>query len=447
MAASHLTVSIDERTRLARTRLGEQVLGKWRLDRLIGVGGMAAVFEATHHNGNRVAIKILHPDLAGFEEIRERFLAEGYAANRVSHSGVVAVRDEGTTADGAVFLVMDLLRGQTLAERLDDGREPFCVGEVLEITSQLLDVLVHAHHRGIVHRDIKPENVFLTVERRVRLLDFGIARVESRVRTHTTEAGTTLGTPAFMPPEQALGRWAELDGRSDLWSLGATMYLLLSGTPVREPGSVTEQLLGAMTRPVPSLGEVATLPRGVVAVVDRALAFDRDARFPDARSMQLAVRAVQAELSPPDARASLPPPSIEPMALSLRTPRPDGRSKRPSVPTMRPVAATVTPLPGTVAKPSRSALPLYITVGFAVGIGIVVAARMTVRPFTQTTYAAQPELRASAAAPPATPVVATPPVASVAAASSASVAPPTSARRAPTRLPNKAPRDPLSRPK
>src|SRR5258706_12973554 len=360
MAATRLTVSVEERTRLARTRLGQLVLGKWRLEHLIGVGGMAAVFEAVHKNGNRVAIKILHPDLAGFDEIRERFLAEGYAANRVSHPGVVTVRDEGTTDDGAVFLVMDLLRGQTLAERLELGRELFSVGEVLEITSQLLDVLVHAHGRGIVHRDIKPENVFLTHEKRVRLLDFGIARVEARTRTHSTEAGTTLGTPAFMPPEQALGRWTELDGRSDLWSLGATMYLLLSGAPVREPGSMTEQLLGAMTRPVRSLGDVAALPRSVVAVVDRALAFDRDDRFPDARSMQLAVRAVQSELSPPDSRATLPPPSVEPMALSLRTPRPEGRYKRPSIPTVWPVAATSTPLPVPGHKPPASALSPYV---------------------------------------------------------------------------------------
>src|SRR5260221_4905393 len=169
MAATRLTVSIEERTRLAKTRLGKSVLGKWRLERLLGIGGMAAVFEAAHTNGNRVAIKILHPDLAGFDEIRERFLAEGYAANRVAHPGAVTVRDEGTTDDGAVFLVMDLLRGQTVAERLEAGTELFSVREVLEIATQLLDVLVHAHDRGIVHRDIKPENVFLTTEGRVRL--------------------------------------------------------------------------------------------------------------------------------------------------------------------------------------------------------------------------------------------------------------------------------------
>lgn len=427
MAGPHLTVSVDERTRLAQKRLGEVVLDKWRLDRLIGIGGMAAVFEATQRNGQRVAIKILHSDLADCDELRERFLAESYAANRVSHPGAVTVRDEGTTADGAVFLVMDLLRGQTLAERLQQSAGPFSVGEVLEIGSQLLDVLVHAHRRGIIHRDIKPENVFLTVDGRVRLLDFGIARVEGSRHTHGAAPGTTLGTPAFMPPEQALGRWEELDGRSDLWSLGATMYLLLSGLPVREHGSVTEQLLGAMTRPVPSLGSVAALPRSVVAVVDRALAFDREARYPDARSMQLAVQAAQDELSTPSSRVTLPPPSLAPVTVPLRTSAPDGRYQRASVPTMRPVAATVTPLPSPRAKPTRSALPVYVTLGFAVGIGIVVAARLTVRPVAETNHALQPE-RSESAAPTAplpsagpadrnaAPSASTPPIPSAAAA-------------------------------
>jgi serine/threonine-protein kinase len=326
---------------------------------------------------------------------------------------------------------------------------------VLDITSQLLEVLVQAHSRGIVHRDIKPENVFLTNEGRVKLLDFGIARVEASARTHATEAGTTLGTPAFMPPEQALGRWAELDGRSDLWSLGATMYLLLSGTPVREVGSVTEQLLGAMTRPVPSLGDVAWLPRSVVAVVDRALAFDRDDRFPDAHAMQLAVRAVQSELSTPDARATLPPPSVEPMALSLRTPRPgtprpggpqaEGRHKRPSIPTVRPVASTATPLPLRAEKPPSGALSWYLTLGFAVGIGIVVAARLTVTPSVHGSAASEP-IRAesapirelppavSAAVPPAPP----PPSASALKAL-------TPRRNGGPRLPRPASSDPLSR--
>jgi serine/threonine-protein kinase len=372
MAAPRLTVSVDERTRLANSRLGEVVLGKWRLSRLIGLGGMAAVFEAVHRNGSRVALKILHQDLAGSEEIRERFLAEGYAANRVAHPGVITVRDEGTTPDGAVFLVMDLLRGQTLAQRLEEGTHPFTVREVLEIASQLLDVLVQAHGRGVIHRDIKPENVLVTPEGRVRLLDFGIARVDSAARTHGTTLGTTLGTPAFMSPEQALGHWEQVDARSDLWSLGATLYLLLSRTPVREPGSEIEQLLRAMTRPAPSLAGVAALPRSVVAVVDRALAFDREDRFPDARSMQLALQAVLEELTAPAA----PPPSLEPVALTLRTPRAQTDHGRPSINTVRPVSAPANS--DARPEPKPSALPLFVSLGFAVGIGIVVAARLGV---------------------------------------------------------------------
>ena len=268
-----------------------------------------------------------------------------------------------------------------MAERLGDSRESFSVGEVLDIASHLLEILVQAHARGIVHRDIKPENVFLAHDGRIRLLDFGLARVEASARTHGSGAGTTFGTPAFMPPEQALGNGTDLDGRSDLWSLGATMYLLLSSTPVREHGSATDLLLAAMTRPVPSLGRITALPRSVVALVDRALAFDREDRFPDANAMRLALRAVQNDLSETDSRATLPPLSLEPVALSLRTPRPgwDTAHQRASVTTVRPVAATASPLPSGAKRTQASALPLYVTFGFAVGMGIVVAARLSVR--------------------------------------------------------------------
>ena len=343
MAATRLTKAMDERTRLAKVRLGQRVLDKWRLERLLGLGEMAAVFEAVHRNGNRVAIKILHADLAGFDEVRERFLAEGYAANRISHPGVVTVRDEGTTDDGSVFLVMDLLRGQTLAERLNAAHEPFSVGEVLEIGSQLLDVLVVAHSRGVVHGDIKPASVLLTHDRRVKLLDFGIAR----------------------------GHLAELDGRHDLWSLGATLHLLLTG---------------------------AALPGSVIAVVERALAFHPEDRFPDARSMQLAVRAAQNELRGPDSRATLPPASVEPVALSQCAPRADDGYQRPSVHTVRPVAASMTAPP--TAKTTASALSVYVSLGVAVGLGIVIAARFTLQaPPAMTALQPEPPSSAKASAP------------------------------------------------
>jgi serine/threonine-protein kinase len=344
------------------------------------------VFQASHRNGNRVAIKMLHADLAGSEDVRERFLAEGYAANRVAHAGVVTVRDEGTTADGAVFLVMDLLQGQTIAERVRAGGEPLSVGEVLELASQVLDVLVHAHDRGVVHGDIKPENVFLTREDRVRLLNFGVER------------------------------WADQDARSDLWSLGATLYRLLSGRWVRESD-----------RAIPSLGEVAVLPRSLVAVVDRALSFDREARFPDARSMQLAVKAALAELRSPDSRSTLQPPSLEPMALALSAPRPKPaatrhgssgvRSGTPAYGSVRPIAST--PLPQ--GAPVRSALPLYVGLGFALGLSIVVTARLNVHSAAPEDVVL-PERPAAAVAPPPAPS---------SAASAATSAPPAAASAAP----------------
>jgi eukaryotic-like serine/threonine-protein kinase len=431
MATTGPTVSVDERTRLAETRLGQVVLGKWRLERLIGIGGMAAVFEAAHHNGNRVAIKMLHADLACREEMRGRFLAEAYAANRVAHPGVVAVRDEGTTEDGAVFLVMDLLRGQTLAERLEARAARLSVREALEIAEQLLDILVHAHDRGIVHRDIKPQNVFLTLDGRARLLDFGIARVDSSARALAIPPGTSLGTPAFMSPEQALGSWHELDGRSDLWSLGATLYLLLSGVPVREPGSATDQLLEAMTRPAPSLGDVATLPRSLVAIIDRALAFEPDERFPDARSMQLALRAVKNELSAPNASITLPPASLEPVALSIAASRLDARRAPPRASGVSPASAIATPLPGAATQPGRSALPLYISLGFAVGMSIVVAARCTVQRPPHATLTLGPEPAAAVGHAPATP----PSVATLPPSPSASALPSSQPSQHPGRLP------------
>src|SRR5262249_15491612 len=154
----------------------------------------------------------------------ERFLREGYVANKVKHPGVVAVLDEDRAEDGVPFLVMELLEGETWAQRLvREARVPWT--DAFHIADGMLDALVAAHAAGIVHRDLKPENVFLTREGAVKLLDFGIARLDelhpSRVGT---EIGITMGTPGFMPPEQARGRWDEVDARSDLWAVGATVF-------------------------------------------------------------------------------------------------------------------------------------------------------------------------------------------------------------------------------
>ncbi len=278
----------------ANARLGTVLKGKWRLDAVIGIGGMASVYSATHRNQARVAIKLLHAEVALDAEVTARFLREGYVANAVGHPGTVRVLDDDVSEDKAPFLVMELLIGQTLDTMLAMDPDGLAAREVLPLLDQLLEVLSAAHEKGIVHRDLKPENLFLTSEGRLKVLDFGIARLrELSVQSATaTQAGSVLGTPAFMAPEQALGRWHEVDGRTDIWAVGATAFTLLSGQHVHEAQSLQEQLVLSATRPARSVRQVApNVPEQLARVVDQALGFARDARFADARAMRVALRS------------------------------------------------------------------------------------------------------------------------------------------------------------
>ncbi|HEV8244718.1 MAG TPA: serine/threonine-protein kinase [Polyangiaceae bacterium] len=296
---------------------------------------MAAVYSATHRNGSRVAIKMLHPELAAHADIRERFLEEGYAANRVGPPGVVAVLDEGASEEGAVFLVMELLEGRTLEQLCADGpRLP--VSDVLRIGDEVLSVLERAHENGVVHRDIKPENVFVTRAGEIKLLDFGIAHVTESRRNHHTELGSAMGTPAFMSPEQARGRWDQIDQRSDLWALGATLFWTLSGHYVHEGATVNEELLLAMTVRAKSLGSRAPdVPTALVKFVDRALAFEKSERYADARAMRLALRSVMGTL---DERQLGEPLLPSPEASDRCSTLPQG-----ALPSIRPVSSSFRP--------------------------------------------------------------------------------------------------------
>lgn len=286
----------DEDPQMARirARIGVVLQDKWTLESLLGVGGMAAVYAATHRNGKRVAVKMLHEEFSHDEEVRTRFLREGYAANTIQHDGVVSVLDDDLAPDGSAFLVMDLLDGETVEQRWVKSGGHLPPVEVLFIVDQLLDVLAAAHARNVIHRDIKPENLFVTRAGVLKVLDFGIAKVFERhqTRTTSTRAGMVMGTPAFMAPEQARARWDEVDGRTDLWAVGATMFTLLSGRQVHDGPSSHEQLILSATEPAPPLSTVAPdVAPEVASIVDRALSFDRADRWPDARAMQQVVRA------------------------------------------------------------------------------------------------------------------------------------------------------------
>jgi len=281
---------------MAQSRIGRVLKDKWHIDRLIGMGGMAAVYEATHRNRSRVAVKMLHSPLSLDGDIRQRFLREGYVGNSVDHEGVVKVLDDDVDDDGSAFLVLELLEGEpldTIWEREGRRMEP---EQVIPFLVQMLDILAAAHAKGVVHRDIKPENIFVTQRHGVKVLDFGIARLREasdKGGAGLTRTGSTMGTPLFMSPEQARGRWEQVDERTDIWAVGATAYTLLSGHWVHEAETWNETLISAATRPAPSLAAVApSAPSELVRVVDRSLAFDKEDRWANAHAMQEALLAL-----------------------------------------------------------------------------------------------------------------------------------------------------------
>ncbi|XXX75503.1 protein kinase [Sorangium sp. So ce134] len=277
----------------AAARIGTALNAKWRLDDLLGVGGMGAVFAATHRRGSRAAVKVLHIEFARNAELRDRFLREGKIANRVDHPARVAVIEDDLSDRGEPFLVMELLTGTTLQRLASNHGGTLALAQVLPVFDVVLDLLDKCHSIGIVHRDIKPANIFVTSAGHVKVLDFGIARMRDPER-QATRAGLTFGTPAFMSPEQAMGV-SGIDGRSDLWSVGACLFTLLSGKRLNRGRSESESYFLAATQTAPSIAtEVSDLPVEIVAFVDKALAFERGGRFQSAGAMRAELRRLTA---------------------------------------------------------------------------------------------------------------------------------------------------------
>ena len=274
--------------------IGAVLADKWRIDAKIARGGVATVYRATHRQGQVAAIKIMHPELARNEEVRRRFLREGYAANKVGHPGVVSVLDDDVTADGSAYIVMELLeQGEVLEDRRERLGGKLPVAEAVDVCAQILDVLAVAHGKGIIHRDIKPENIFVLTDGTVKVLDFGIAHIKEAVEEHeATKTGLLLGTPEYMSPEQVLGKRGQIDASTDIYAVGATLFTLLSGESVHVAETLNMLLVQASSRQARSLSSVVykELPRPLIAVVDKALALEKPRRWPSARAMQLALR-------------------------------------------------------------------------------------------------------------------------------------------------------------
>ena len=255
-------------------------IGKYRIVGKIGQGAMGEVYKAHDPLLNRyVALKTISPSLAADSEFRERFKREAQSAARLNHPNIVTVFDFGEES-GLTYMAMELLEGLDLREALR-RRSLGHLGRKLEVMVQLCDGLAFAHSQGVVHRDLKPGNVHIQPTGHVKVLDFGLARLGT---SDITRTGTVMGTPHYMSPEQVRGERA--DARSDVFSLGALFYEVLSGHRAFEGGVVAEVLQAIVTKePEPLRRRVPDVPASLVPVVERALAKSPDRRFRDAGEM------------------------------------------------------------------------------------------------------------------------------------------------------------------
>jgi serine/threonine protein kinase len=271
----------------ADSLIGSLLNGKWQVDARLGAGGMGKVYAATHRNGRRVAIKMMRDELCVDPDLVVRFHEEALATNRVNHASIPQIIDNEVTPSGVPFLVMDLLDGMTLREHLK-LHGPFELSQALTLIDAVLDAIAEAHHKGIIHRDIKPDNLHLSPEGDIRVLDFGLAKVrDGMTAERRTVSGIPIGTVGYMPPEQALGKTAQIDARSDVWSLAATLFTMLTGEKVHHADNQVDAVFLAMTAPVGALGpRLPQVPVPIVAVLERALAFAADSRPASARDLR-----------------------------------------------------------------------------------------------------------------------------------------------------------------
>jgi TolB-like protein len=275
-------------------------LGPYEIVGLLGSGGMGIVYRARDPRLDRdVAVKVLPDDVAADPDRLRRFEREARAAGALNHPSVVAVYDVGS-ADGVPFVVTELLEGETLRDRLRSGAFP--PRKAVELAAQIAHGLAACHERGIVHRDLKPENLFLTADGRVKVLDFGLAKLRAPgvgsgsgndTPSRPTMPGAIVGTVGYLSPEQARGQ--DADARSDIFALGAVLYEMLAGSPAFSRPSVAEALSAVLRDDPPALGAPAALER----IVSRCLEKDPAGRFASARDLAFALETASLEPATP----------------------------------------------------------------------------------------------------------------------------------------------------
>ena len=335
--------------------IGSVLDGRYRIDAVLGTGGMGRVYRAEHTKiGKMVAIKVLHADLGRNREASQRFQREAIASGRLDHPNIVGVSDFGVLDDGACYLVMEVLEGESLGDRLARDHRIHWV-EAIEILRGVLSGLRHAHERGVVHRDIKPDNVYLAHKDGdpvIKILDFGIAKLYagSADDPASTRAGLTVGTPAYLSPEQAVG--GEITPASDLYSASIVLYEMLAGRAPFEDKDPLAMLGAHVSRQPPPFADSAPgvdIPTPLEEIMQRGLMKSAAERISTAGDYLALLDAFSPPLQPPPRLSTSPSmPALE--WAGATTPVPGTGPAGMSAPAFRtgPVRVT-TPVPGAIS--------------------------------------------------------------------------------------------------
>jgi serine/threonine-protein kinase len=325
---------------------GDVIAGKYRVERQLAVGGMGVVYACTDTLLDRaVALKVIHPDIAEDESIRERFLLEARTLARLANPHVTRVFECGYARGSQPYIVMEFLEGTDLYSVLRTCG-PLTAERTLRLALQVCRGLRDAHAHGIVHRDLKPENLFVTHTQSgaelIKILDFGISK-QSRLagRRTLTNPSMNVGSPHYMAPEQVRSP-STVDGRADIWSLGVVMYEVLTGNVPFEGSTLPELCQSVLSDPIPSLGE--RVPPELAAIVHRCLERDLTRRYPDVETLERDLRALAPKRKVP---ATVVAPS------TMVTPFPVEKSISPAPP------------PRTPGRGQRVLVSLALTVGTA----------------------------------------------------------------------------------
>lgn len=367
-------------------------IGNYQIQRLIGEGGMGKVYLAIHPGiGRQAAVKVLASTEAAAPDVVSRFVTEARASNAIRHPNIVDVYDCGVLPDGRPYIVMEYLDGQSLDQVLKTG--PFVLTEVLDWACQIAEALAMAHQNQIVHRDLKPENVFLIPDPRrpdgkqIKILDFGIAKLQHANSMHHTRTGSLLGTPLYMSPEQCMGA-KDIDARSDIYAFGVMLYEMTCGRRPFDSEAVYAVInMQINEQPIRPRHWNPTMPPSLEAIILRALAkrpADRHARMDDVLGqLRFVIDGLRANPAHPEIVTPSPDPPSDPSASATLSVAPVAKSQ--------------------VAEPPRSKSRWLVLAGVtcALGAGVLALSWRNSQPKTSTAPAQVSAQLAPVVVPPA----------------------------------------------